>query len=138
MTTTCDPFVCHITPALAKLCFPPISLGPRLTDPPLSSNCTGNGGHIAQLPQECKSEQAAVIALGYTKLSWENKSGKEKQPSSADKGWDELTDREKAAAARLGYTGKMWDNEEVPPAMEKEWDELTSGGMATTCQPFIS
>ena len=80
----------------------------------------------------------AAAILGYTKLSWDNASGREKQPSSADKGWDELTDKEREAAEVLGYTRSMWENEEEPAAMEKEWDELTSDGMATTCEPFIS
>ena len=70
----------------------------------------------------------AATILGYTKITWDNKSGKEKQPSTADKEWDELTDQEREAAEVLGYTRKMWENEEDPAAMEKEWEELTSCG----------
>ena len=70
--------------------------------------------------------------LGYTQVSWDNESGEEKQPASADKYWANLTDSEKAAARVLGYTEKAWDDEsgsEAQPASAiKHWDELTSCG----------
>ena len=68
--------------------------------------------------------------LGYTQKNWDNP--KEKQPASAEKYWAELTDSERAAAAVLGYTGKIWDNdsgtEKQPASADKYWIELTSCG----------
>ena len=81
-------------------------------------------------PPECESEQAAVRALGYTAISWDNVSGKEQQPWSYIKSWSSLTSSEKAAAEVLGYSQKSWDNDsgfELPPAsLYKYWEELTS------------
>ena len=69
--------------------------------------------------------------MGFTQASWDNESGNEEQPSSADKGWDELTEREKAAAVVLGYTSDMWDTGTPQPAStEKGWAELSSCGDA--------
>ena len=68
--------------------------------------------------------------MGYTKTSWDNESGKEKQPSSSDKGWDELTALETAAAETLGYTRKMWDEGKDPPSMDISWDQLKKCGDA--------
>ena len=80
----------------------------------------------------CTNERAAAAGLGYTPFSWDNFSGKEPQPPSADKYWSELTDKEKAAARVLGYTGKIWDNESgleaQPTSFDKHWMELTSCG----------
>ena len=80
----------------------------------------------------CKDEQAAATALGYTQVLWDNASGKEKQPASADKAWAELTPKERAAATVLGYTAKSWDNESgaepQPASADKYWAELTSCG----------
>ena len=80
----------------------------------------------------CTNERAAAAVLGYTPFSWDNFSGKEPQPPSADKYWSELTDKEKAAARVLGYTGKIWDNESgleaQPTSFDKHWMELTSCG----------
>ena len=87
----------------------------------------------------CTNERAAAAVLGYTPWSWDNFSGKEPQPPSADKSWSELTDKEKAAAKVLGYTGKIWDNKSGfeaqafldngnLPAFVKYWPQLTSCG----------
>ena len=80
----------------------------------------------------CNSEQAAAEALGYTQVSWDNLSGKEKQPSSIDKHWSELTDKEKAAAVVLGYSATSWDDESgsepQPASADKHWAELTACG----------
>ena len=80
----------------------------------------------------CTNERAAAAGLGYTPFSWDNFSGKEPQPPSADKYWSELTEKEKAAARVLGYTGKIWDNESgfeaQPTSPDKHWLELTSCG----------
>ena len=87
----------------------------------------------------CTNERAAAAGLGYTPFSWDNFSGKEPQPPSADKSWSELTNNEKAAARVLGYTGKIWDNESGLeaqaffvnknwPAFYKYWPQLTSCG----------
>lgn len=70
--------------------------------------------------------------LGYTKDSWDNLSGKEKQPSSSLKYWAKFTDNEKAGAAILGYTDKSWDNlsgKEAQPALAiKRWGRLRKCG----------
>ena len=69
--------------------------------------------------------------LGYTQKNWDDVSGNEKHPASAEKYWAALTDSERAAAAVLGYTGKIWDNdsgtEKQPASADKYWIELTSG-----------
>ena len=85
------------------------------------------------LPSACNSEQAAVVALGFTQVSWDNMSGEEPQPSSwMYKFWDELTDNEKAAVTLLGYSQVSWDNdsgsEPQPASAYKGWSELTSCG----------
>ena len=46
----------------------------------------------------CTNERAAAAVLGYTPFSWDNFSDKGTHPPSADKYWDELTDKEKAEA----------------------------------------
>ena len=70
--------------------------------------------------------------LGYNQVSWDNASGEERQPVSAEKSWIDLTEAESAAAAYLGYTGTIWDNklgsEPQPASAIKHWDELTSCG----------
>ena len=70
--------------------------------------------------------------LGYIQVSWDDASGEETQPASADKHWANLTESEKAAAVFLGYNGTIWDNDsgsEPQPASDiKHWDELTSCG----------
>ena len=80
----------------------------------------------------CKDERAAARALGYTQVSWDNKSGKEKQPASEDKSWAALTQHERAAAMVLGYTRTMWDNKSESEAdsasAAKHWAELTACG----------
>ena len=82
----------------------------------------------------CNSEQKAAQVLGYTQVAWDNASGKERQPASADKYWANLTDSEKAAAVVLGYNGTIWDDESgsepQPVSAIKYWDELTSCGEA--------
>ena len=78
----------------------------------------------------CNSEQAGAAVLGYTKVSWDNLSGKEKQPWSSFKSWFELSLNEKAAAGLLGYTETTWDNEwgsgPQPASVDKSWAELTA------------
>ena len=72
----------------------------------------------------------AAGGLGYTQKTWDDVSGNEKKPASAEKYWAELTDSERAAAAVLGYTQKNWDNanEKKPASAGKSWSELTSCG----------
>ena len=80
----------------------------------------------------CTNEQAAAGVLGYTQVSWDNKSGKEKQPSSSKKHWGDLTHSERVAAVALGYTGARWDKggkKDEPASAEKYWAELNA------CQP---
>ena len=80
----------------------------------------------------CNSEQVAAGILGYTQVSWDNKSGKEQQPVSADKAWAALTQHERSAAMVLGYTRATWDNksgsESQPASADKHWAELTACG----------
>ena len=80
----------------------------------------------------CKSEQNAAVTLGYTRLSWDNVSGKEEQPDSAAKAWADLTREEQAAAVALGYMETIWDNksgkEKEPDSAAKFFAELTTCG----------
>ena len=80
----------------------------------------------------CNSEQVAAGILGYTQVSWDNESGKEQQPVSADKAWAALTQHERSAAMVLGYTRATWDNksgsESQPASADKHWAELTACG----------
>ena len=70
--------------------------------------------------------------MGYTQKIWDNQSGKETYPASANKYWAELTDSERAAAAVMGYNGENWNNdsgnEKKPASAGKSWSELTSCG----------
>ena len=79
--------------------------------------------------QDCGSEQDSASKLGYTQVSWDNESGKEPQPASTNKSWNQLTDLERMGAERLGYTRDMWDNGNGEPgAAKKSWSELTACG----------
>lgn len=76
-------------------------------------------------------EQAAARVLGFTRASWDNVSGMEKQPLSTLKEWVHLTTRERVAANVLGYSEYTWnqvDQQEQPLWMTKRWDELISLG----------
>ena len=68
--------------------------------------------------------------LGYTQVSWDNLSGKERQPWSSLKAWYELSLNEQAAAGLLGYSQTIWDNnsgsEPQPASAVKSWAELTA------------
>jgi hypothetical protein len=44
--------------------------------------------------------------LGWDEASWE---GEAKKPPSEDKYWRQLTDEERSAAEKLGYTKESWD-----------------------------
>ena len=85
--------------------------------------------------------------LGYTQVSWDNKSGKEKQPSSSKRHWGDLTHSESVAAVALGYTGARWDKggkKDESASAEKYWAELdacqpaTPGNGLVMCAPNIS
>ena len=76
----------------------------------------------------CDSEHDAAASLGYTKVSWDNLSGKEQQPFSSIKFWASLTDTEKAAAALLGYTETTWESGQRPAARFKNWADLNACG----------
>ena len=54
------------------------------------------------------TRQQAALLLGYTQASWDNLSGKHKQPESSTKKWAQLTTSEKAAYTVLGYTETNW------------------------------
>ena len=77
-----------------------------------------------ELSLECYSEQDAAKVLGFTQSTWDNLSGKEPQPFSLDKVWDELTNEERAGAEALGYIGLVWDTQ-PPRAARVSWSELS-------------
>ena len=81
-------------------------------------------------PTACRSEQAAVVVLGYTQVTWDNLSGKERVPWSSIKSWAQLSDNEKEAATLLGYNERSWDNvsgsERPPASVDKGFAELTA------------
>jgi hypothetical protein len=52
------------------------------------------------------AEQDLWKVLGWTEDSWE---GEAKKPPSEDKYWGQLTDEERSAAEKLGYTKELWD-----------------------------
>ena len=93
---------------------------------------TCNLSYPVALPSACISEQAAAKALGYTQVSWEDVSGKERQPSHTDKSWLQLTAQEKAALTVLGYTAKTWNDvsgkETQPASASKTWGKLSVCG----------
>ena len=68
--------------------------------------------------------------LGHDQVSWDNDSGRERQPWSSIKSWAQLSANEKQAAELLGYTRKNWDNESgserQPASASKTWAELTA------------
>ena len=70
--------------------------------------------------------------MGHTQASWDNISGKEKQPSSEGTIFYALTHEERVAAVTLGYTSTTWDNksgkEKQPAADGKNWAELATCG----------
>jgi len=53
-----------------------------------------------------KAEQAAWGALGWDADSWE---GEAKAPASEDKYWNQLSQEEKDACKKLGYSKRLWD-----------------------------
>ena len=68
--------------------------------------------------------------LGYDQVSWDNESGRERQPESSFRRWSELTYVEKAAAKVLGYRQKVWDDESgnvpQPASEDRTWAGLTT------------
>ncbi len=52
------------------------------------------------------AEQALWMVLGWDEDSWE---GEAKQPPSEDLYWIQLSDKERMAAEKLGYTKETWD-----------------------------
>ena len=52
------------------------------------------------------AEQALWKILGWDEASWE---GEAAQPASEDKYWFGLSEEERAAAEKLGYTKESWD-----------------------------
>ena len=84
---------------------------------------------IQYLPA-CEAEQEGAIVLGYTEVSWDDLSGKTRQPWIASKSWRAFTDNEKIAAGLLGYNQTTWDNdsgsEPQPASAYKFWADLTT------------
>jgi len=52
------------------------------------------------------AEQELWQILGWDEASWE---GEAAQPASEDKYWFGLSEEERAAAGKLGYTKESWD-----------------------------
>ena len=67
-----------------------------------------------------------MVALGYTKLTWDNDSGFEQKPWSFIKLWSSLTKNEKDAAKVLGFTKKSWEKKRKSRIFQKKWDDMTS------------
>ena len=90
---------------------------------------------------ECQNKQTAAGVLGYSQTSWDNMSGDETQPTSADKYWAELTPDEQAAAGVLGYEAKSWDNDSgsdsQPTSAYEYWAELPTCGENPTIPNVI-
>jgi len=53
-----------------------------------------------------KAEQGLWGVLGWTEDAWNEEA---KPPASEDKYWNQLSDEEKAACTKLGYTKESWD-----------------------------
>ena len=53
-----------------------------------------------------KAEQELWGALGWNEKKW---SGDSKAPASEDKYWKQLSDEERAACEKLGYSKRLWD-----------------------------
>jgi hypothetical protein len=53
-----------------------------------------------------KAEQGLWGVLGWTEDAWNEEA---KPPASEDKYWNQLSDEERDAAAKLGYTKESWD-----------------------------
>ena len=70
-------------------------------------------------------EKAAVVVLGYTGETWDNK-----KPFSYYKFWSDLTPDEMAAAEVLGYTVVNWNNRDnkavLPAHVDKVWAQMTN------------
>ena len=49
------------------------------------------------------------MVFGYTKDSWDNESGHERQPNSINRPWDELTKKKRNALKALGLTRASWN-----------------------------
>ena len=70
--------------------------------------------------------------LGYTKITWDNESGDQKQPWAAIQFWSALSVKERRAALYLGWAEATWNNvggnEPQPPINKKFWDEISVCG----------
>mmetsp|Transcript_9078 Transcript_9078/g.13243 ORF Transcript_9078/g.13243 Transcript_9078/m.13243 type:complete len:793 (-) Transcript_9078:404-2782(-) len=47
-------------------------------------------------------------------------------PYDEDDDWDDLDEKVRNAAAYLGYTKKLWNNDKEPPICDLDWKELTA------------
>ena len=79
----------------------PHCLNPHVTL--LSQLATDASPHVQSyhvpLSQACESEQAAWRVLGYTQVTWDNVSGKERKPLAARKLYLSFTRRDSLAVA---------------------------------------
>ena len=87
---------------------------------------------LLALPPACNSEQAAATVLGYDEVSWDNESGRERQPWQSKMIWASMTMPQRRAVMLLGFTQATWDGRADasvrPASYSKKWSELT-----TTC-----
>ncbi len=65
-----------------------------------------NGDDAPGWAEMTKAEQALWGVMGWTEASWE---GEAKQPASEDLYWKQLTDAQRDACTKLGYTKETWD-----------------------------
>ena len=70
-------------------------------------------------------EKAAVVVLGYTGKTWDNR-----EPFVNHKFWGDLTREQLRAVKALGYTAATWNNKDktaVQPAyVDKAWPQMTN------------
>jgi hypothetical protein len=64
-------------------------------------------------------ELQAAETLGWDETAWDHQ--------YENKDWDDLPEVVKKAAAATGFTKELWDDDEWPDALYKDWDELTVG-----------
>ena len=79
---------------------------------------------------------AKKMAANNTQEANTDKRGGQQQPTNNevdidvddidDKHWDELSPPLQTAAAKLGYSQKLWDDDQEPEQSDRNWIELTS------------
>ena len=80
--------------------------------------------HLLFPPSAC--EQTAARTLGYTQASWDDESGREVQPWSAIKYWDQLATDEQTAAEILGFESTTWKRWTGASGYPRAWADLAT------------